>query len=67
MRRLNPKKAELIAKGVLLLFAGTAVLALVAIVGYVVVKGIGVINLEFLFGRPRSMGREGGILPFIIS
>ncbi len=67
MRRLNPKKAELIAKGVLLLFAGTAVITLVAIVGYVVVKGVGVINLEFLFGRPRSMGREGGILPFIIS
>jgi len=67
MRRLNPQKAELIAKGVLLLFAGTAVVALVAIVGYVVVKGVWVINLEFLFGRPRSMGREGGILPFIVS
>jgi phosphate transport system permease protein len=67
MTRLHPKTQELIAKTVLWLLAGIAVTTLLAIVGYVVVKGVRVINADFLFGYPRSMGREGGILPFIIS
>jgi phosphate transport system permease protein len=67
MKRLNPKKQELIARCILRLFAGVAVATLLAIVGYVVAKGVKVIDADFLFGHPRSMGREGGILPFIIS
>lgn len=67
MTRLHPKTQELIAKIVLSLLAGIAVTTLLAIVGYVVVKGLRVINADFLLGYPRSMGREGGILPFIIS
>jgi phosphate transport system permease protein len=57
----------MIAKSLLRLFAATAVMVLLSIVGYVVVQGIRVIDTEFLFGQPRSMGREGGVLPFIIS
>lgn len=67
MKRLNPKTQELLAKTALRLFAFVAVGVLVAIVGYVIFKGLAVINLEFLLGRPRSMGREGGVFPFIVS
>ncbi len=67
MKRPHPKTQELIAKTILSLFAAIVVMTLLAIVGYVVVKGVRVINADFLFGSPKSMGREGGILPFIIS
>jgi phosphate transport system permease protein len=49
------------------LFAATAVGVLMTIVGYVVFKGVRVIDVGFLTGHPRSMGREGGVFPFIIS
>jgi phosphate transport system permease protein len=67
MKRLNPRTQQTIAKNVLRLFAGVAVGVLVAIIGYVGIKGLRVINWQFLSGYPRSMGREGGVLPFIIS
>ena len=67
MRRLNPRAQQTIAKNILRLFTGVAVGVLLAIIGYVGIKGLRVINVEFLFGHPRSMGREGGVLPFIIS
>ncbi|OHB75760.1 MAG: phosphate ABC transporter, permease protein PstA [Planctomycetes bacterium RBG_16_55_9] len=67
MGSLSPKVKQVIAKTILQLSAGIAVAVLLGIVGYVVVKGIKVIDAEFLFGKPRSMGREGGIFPFIIS
>jgi phosphate transport system permease protein len=67
MKRLNPRTEERIAKVVLWLFAGTAVALLAGIVGYVVFKGIRVINFGFLLGKPKSMGREGGVFPFIVS
>ncbi len=67
MKPLGPKINERIAKTILCVFAGIAIAVLVCIVGYIVIKGIRVIDARFLFGKPRSMGREGGILPFIIS
>ena len=67
MRRLNPRAQQTIAKNILRLFTGVAVGILLAIIGYVGIKGLRVINAGFLFGYPRSMGREGGVLPFIIS
>ncbi|MFV0441478.1 MAG: PstA family ABC transporter permease [Lachnospirales bacterium] len=35
---------------------------------YILIKGIGVINLEFIFGSPKGMplGTEGGIFPAIV-
>jgi phosphate transport system permease protein len=67
VKRLNPKIEQLIAKSFLRLFAGTAVTVLLAVVGYVVAQGIRVIDAEFLFGKPRAAGSEGGIFPFIVS
>jgi phosphate transport system permease protein len=40
---------------------------LVSIIGYIVVKGISSINLEFLFQPPRLAGQEGGISTTIVS
>lgn len=40
--------------------------SLVLIIGFIVIRGIGVIDAEFIFGMPRGGGREGGIFPMII-
>ncbi|MBQ8017973.1 MAG: phosphate ABC transporter permease PstA [Methanobrevibacter sp.] len=40
---------------------------LMIIVSYILIKGIGAINLEFLLTKPVDSGREGGILPMILS
>lgn len=39
---------------------------LVAIVGYIVWRGLGAVDLEFIFGAPRRAGKEGGISTTII-
>lgn len=43
-----------------------AMLILVFIIGYILIRGISVVNLSFLLGSPRLSGAEGGILPAII-
>ncbi len=40
---------------------------LLVIIGYVLFKGMPVVNLEFLLGNPVDSGRSGGIFPFIMS
>jgi len=52
--------------GLLRLCAFTAALALVLIVAYILVRGLPVVDLEFLTESPRNMGKEGGILPSIV-
>lgn len=47
--------------------AGMITLILVAIIGYVVWKGIAVIDMEFIFSSPARAGKEGGISTTIIS
>jgi len=64
---MKPIFIERIIKGILWLLAIFVVSILVFIIGYVLIKGIRVINLEFLFSTCKDMGRAGGILPFIIS
>ncbi|HNX93142.1 MAG TPA: phosphate ABC transporter, permease protein PstA, partial [Syntrophomonas sp.] len=39
---------------------------LVSIIGYVAVKGIAAVNLEFLLQAPRRAGSEGGISTTIV-
>ena len=66
MISLSPRRAQRLA---LVLVWGAALLTLVVlllILAYVLIEGIPRINLEFLLGSPRSMGREGGILPMIV-
>lgn len=39
---------------------------LVFIVGFILVRGLGVISLEFLLRSPERMGRAGGIFPSVV-
>lgn len=55
-----------IAKGIFWVSGITVILTLFAILGYVAIKGIGAISLEFLLKIPRAAGREGGIYPAIL-
>lgn len=48
------------------LVAGFTLAALIIIMGFILVKGVPQINLEFLTQEPRSMGSEGGILSVIV-
>ncbi|MBT9132693.1 phosphate ABC transporter permease PstA [candidate division NPL-UPA2 bacterium Unc8] len=57
---------EKIAKLVLWISSLTILAILLAIIGFVVMRSIGIINLEFIFSMPRAGGREGGILSMII-
>jgi phosphate transport system permease protein len=56
------------AFALLWLAGGTSVAALLAVVGYVVVQGIGLINLDFLLSAPRGgLAGEGGISTTIVT
>ncbi|MBC2698190.1 MAG: phosphate ABC transporter permease PstA [ANME-2 cluster archaeon] len=46
--------------------AGVTVLILLSIIGTIIYRGIGVIDLSFLLDSPRMSGAEGGIFPAII-
>jgi phosphate transport system permease protein len=48
------------------LVAGITLVSLVIIMGFILVKGVPQINLEFLTQEPSNMGREGGILSVIV-
>jgi phosphate transport system permease protein len=41
--------------------------ALLSILAHILKEGLPIISLDFILREPRSMGREGGILPTIIS
>jgi phosphate transport system permease protein len=58
--------SQKIAFAVLTILAVAVVIPIVAVVGYIVVQGIGAINWEFLTAFPRNGMKEGGILPAII-
>ncbi|MDD1774288.1 MAG: phosphate ABC transporter permease PstA [Methanobacterium sp.] len=44
-----------------------AILILLVIIGYIIIKGLPVMSLEFIFGEPIDSGRSGGIFPMIVS
>lgn len=48
------------------ILAAVTLAALIIIIGYILINGIGHINLEFLTQEPRKMGKEGGIFSVII-
>ena len=65
-RLFSPDTADKAA--VLLLWASAAitVLILLFIIGMIVYRGIGVIDISFLLDSPRKSGAEGGIFPAIV-
>ncbi|MGE5580447.1 MAG: phosphate ABC transporter permease PstA [Bacillota bacterium] len=48
------------------LAAGSTVVILVLVIGYIMVRGVPVMTPSFLLGSPAQMGRAGGIFPSIV-
>ncbi|MCL1823790.1 MAG: phosphate ABC transporter permease PstA [Oscillospiraceae bacterium] len=65
-RRIKPQTAEKIAKGAIWTIALMVIGILIAIIVYILYKGLPVINWSFLTEAPRRMGKEGGISSSII-
>jgi len=64
--RINARFAQRLAVAVL---GGATLLTLVAlvyVVGFVLEKGLAVVNLDFLLSDSKDMGRAGGIFPTLI-
>lgn len=66
-RIISPKNAQRIMKAVFWASGILAIIILLVIIGYIIIKGLPVINLEFIFGEPIDSGRSGGIFPMIVS
>lgn len=64
---MNKRIANKIAIGVFWASAGITVVALFAIILYVLVRGIGALTPSFIFTWPHGVNAEGGIFPTIIS
>jgi phosphate transport system permease protein len=52
--------------GAIGLLAAVTLVALITIITYILIHGVGHINTEFLTEEPRRMGKEGGIFSVII-
>ncbi|MDZ4171488.1 MAG: phosphate ABC transporter permease PstA, partial [Methanobacteriaceae archaeon] len=64
---ISPKNAQRIMKSVFWASGIITVIILIIIIGYILLKGIPAINLEFLLANPSDSGRSGGIAPMIVS
>ncbi|MBU5595425.1 phosphate ABC transporter permease PstA [Amphibacillus sp. MSJ-3] len=59
-------RKQWIAFSLLSLATAMTVVILLSIIFYVMSKGLGMINVEFLTDSPRNMGADGGIYPAIL-
>ena len=66
-RIISPKIAQKIMKGVFWAAGIITALILIIIIGYILVKGLPVVNLDFLLSDPIDSGASGGIAPMIVS
>jgi len=64
---IDKRTANKIAVGLLWFAAGTTVVILFTLIGYVVINGISQISLAFIFTWPEGVNAEGGIWPTIVS
>lgn len=64
--RINTTTSQRIAKFLIWTAALLVIVVLVAIVIYILMKGIPVLSLQFLTEIPRNMGRSGGISSSIV-
>jgi len=63
---MSQRTSQKIAFAILTTLAVVVVVPIVAVVAYIVVQGLGVLDWEFLTTFPRNGMREGGILPAVI-
>jgi len=66
-RIISPKNSQKIMKTIFWASGIFTVFLLILVIGYILVNGLPVISLNFIFGQPIDNGAAGGILPFIIS
>lgn len=66
-RFISPKNAQKIMKGLFWASGIFTVIILILIIGYILYKGLPVINASFLLSDPIDSGQSGGIFPFIVS
>jgi len=66
MRRIHPDTTQRIAIVWLWALAGITLAVLLFILGFVLVQGVPQITWSFLSESPRSMGREGGVMPMVV-
>ena len=64
--KLKPGTSEMIAKILIWTAALFVIMILVAIIVYILIKGLPVISWQFLTEIPRNMGRSGGVSSTII-
>lgn len=63
----SPKTTQKVMKGVFILSGIITLAILIIILGYILIKGLPVVNFDFLFSSPIDSGRQGGIFPMIVS
>jgi phosphate transport system permease protein len=66
-RIISPKNAQKIMKAVFWASGIITALILIIIIGYILIKGLPVVNLDFLLTEPIDSGASGGIAPMIVS
>jgi phosphate transport system permease protein len=64
--KLSKRTVERLGYAITLLATALVVIPIVAMVGFIIYKGIGQISFEFIFSMPRMGMREGGIFPAIV-
>lgn len=65
--RLTPVVAQRVAVSLMWVLAGITVGVLLFIIVFILWRGLPQVSWEFLSEPPRSMGREGGIFPMIVT
>ncbi|MCL2755039.1 MAG: phosphate ABC transporter permease PstA [Oscillospiraceae bacterium] len=63
---MNARTSEKVAKGIIWGVAVAIIGALISIMGFILIRGLPAINLEFLTQASYDMGRGGGIFPSIV-
>ena len=64
---ISPKTSQKVMTGIFIISGIITMAILILILAYILIKGLPVINLEFLFSNPVNSGKSGGIFPMIIS
>ena len=67
LKIMSPKMSQKIMKGVFWASGILTVLILLVIIGYILYKGLPVVNMSFIFSNPIDSGKSGGIFPMIVS
>ena len=66
-RLISPQNSQKIMRTIFWGSGILTILLLILIIGYILINGLPVVNLNFIFSDPIDSGRAGGIFPMIVS